>query len=440
MKKVFLFSLIFIVPFVSGAQVDKLFKKVKDKVNYRVDKNVNKAIDKSLDEAEQSVKNGGNAGGSSSTPSTPSASTNGSPVNSTTGTATPPAGLKSYARYDFVPGEKIIYTNDFASDNMGELPTGWNSNGSGAVVTIDGQKGNWAQFYQNSVYLTDNKESFTENFTVEFDLILRRQNPKAAFPQFAFGFFSSGTESTTSNEFLKEYAKNFATELKIQPYDNNGSHIHFESLEAYKRFLNTDIKKTPELEKQFNKVIHVAMQVQKERLRIWMNEEKLYDLPKAIKAGTDFNQLFFAVKRYGGPDDEIGYNVTNIKIAKGIPDTRHKLIEEGAFSTTGILFDVNTATIKPESNGVLTEIAGILKKHSDVKIKIAGHTDSDGTDAANLELSRKRAAAVKDALVKDFGIDAVRIETEGKGETTPVADNKTKEGKAANRRVEFIKL
>jgi len=146
------------------------------------------------------------------------------------------------------------------------------------------------------------------------------------------------------------------------------------------------------------------------------------------------------VKRYGGADSEVGYNVTNIKIAKGIPDTRHKLIDEGAFSTTGILFDVNTATIKPESNGVLTEIAGILKKHADVKIKIVGHTDSDGSDASNLELSRKRSGAVKDALVKDFGIDASRIETEGKGESSPVANNKTKEGKAGNRRVEFIKL
>ena len=160
MKRVWLFSLIFVLPFVSVGQVDKLFKKVKDKVNYRVDKNVNKAIDKSLDEAEQSVKNGGNSGGATSTSTNNNTAPN-TPDNPATSTV-----LKSYARYDFVPGEKVIYANDFATDNMGELPTGWNSNGSGAVVSISGQKGNWAQFYQNSVYLTDNKESFTENFTV----------------------------------------------------------------------------------------------------------------------------------------------------------------------------------------------------------------------------------------------------------------------------------
>jgi outer membrane protein OmpA-like peptidoglycan-associated protein len=103
------------------------------------------------------------------------------------------------------------------------------------------------------------------------------------------------------------------------------------------------------------------------------------------------------------------------------------------------LFDVNAATIKPESAGVLKEVAGVLSQYKDIKVMIIGHTDSDGSDAANLTLSQKRAAAVKDALVTDYSIDASRIETDGKGESAPVADNKTKEGKAANRRVEFVK-
>ena len=105
-----------------------------------------------------------------------------------------------------------------------------------------------------------------------------------------------------------------------------------------------------------------------------------------------------------------------------------------------ILFDVNAATIKPESNGVLKEIAGALKANPGFKVKIIGHTDSDGSDASNLELSKKRSDAVKNALVNDFGIDASVLQTDGKGETQPVADNKTKEGKAQNRRVEFVKL
>jgi outer membrane protein OmpA-like peptidoglycan-associated protein len=81
-----------------------------------------------------------------------------------------------------------------------------------------------------------------------------------------------------------------------------------------------------------------------------------------------------------------------------------------------------------------------MKENAGLKVKIVGHTSSDGDDAANLELSKKRAAAIKDALVKDHKIEEARLQTEGKGETQPVGDNKTKEGQVQNRRVEFIKL
>jgi outer membrane protein OmpA-like peptidoglycan-associated protein len=75
-----------------------------------------------------------------------------------------------------------------------------------------------------------------------------------------------------------------------------------------------------------------------------------------------------------------------------------------------------------------------------MKLKIVGHTDADGDNTSNLELSRKRAEAVKNALASVYGIDASRLATEGKGETEPVSDNGTSDGKAQNRRVEFIKI
>jgi OOP family OmpA-OmpF porin len=426
MKKNIIIFLFAIVPLASSAQLGGLINKTKNKIsnktNSRIDNKVDGEIDKALDAIE------GNKG--QSTNSTPAAAQK--TADST--------GMQLYSKYDFVPGEQIVYSNDFAADAMGELPIGWNSNGTGAVVTLQGIGGNWAQLNQNSAYLTDNKTVFGENFTVEFDLVLRRTNPKAPFAQIAFGVLTSGSYDPGANELLKDYATNFATELKIQPYDNGASHIHLHTLQGGDRYLSTDIKKFPSLEQFYNKVIHVAMQVQKERLRIWFNETKLYDLPKAIVAGTTINQLYFNVKRYGGEDAEVGYTVGNIKIAKGLPDTRHKLVEEGKFSTTGILFDVNSAGIKPESNGVLKEIADVLNKYPDIKVNIIGHTDSDGNDAANMELSKKRAEAVKQVLAKEFGVPASRMESDGKGEISPVGDNKTKEGKAQNRRVEFIKL
>ena len=81
-----------------------------------------------------------------------------------------------------------------------------------------------------------------------------------------------------------------------------------------------------------------------------------------------------------------------------------------------------------------------LKENPDLKVKIIGHTDSDRDDKSNLDLSKQRALAVKNALINEFGIDGSRMETDGKGEVEPADKNSTAEGKANNRRVEFIKF
>jgi len=82
----------------------------------------------------------------------------------------------------------------------------------------------------------------------------------------------------------------------------------------------------------------------------------------------------------------------------------------------------------------------VLKENADMKVKIVGHTDADGADAANLDLSKRRAASVKTTLAKEFGIDESRMDTDGKGESQPIDKNDSPAGKANNRRVEFIKL
>ena len=113
---------------------------------------------------------------------------------------------------------------------------------------------------------------------------------------------------------------------------------------------------------------------------------------------------------------------------------------DGKLITYGIYFDVNKDVVKPESYGTLKEIAGILNEVPGVKVKIFGHTDSDGDDTKNMDLSKRRAASVKVELAKSFGVNADRLETDGLGESKPVAPNDTPVNKALNRRVEFIKL
>jgi len=116
-----------------------------------------------------------------------------------------------------------------------------------------------------------------------------------------------------------------------------------------------------------------------------------------------------------------------------------KIIAQGKFISRDILFDVGKASIKERSFVEISRIASFMKEHPEIRFSIEGHTDSQGDANANIVLSRKRAKAIKESLVK-FGINENRLETEGYGESKPVDTNATVEGRANNRRVEFIPL
>ena len=146
-----------------------------------------------------------------------------------------------------------------------------------------------------------------------------------------------------------------------------------------------------------------------------------------------------AGKVYLKSDGGYGFLIKNFRLAAGGDDKYNKIVTDGKFITHGILFDVNKSTIKPESMGALNEIAKLMKDHADLKFEINGHTDSDGKADANLKLSQDRAEAVK-AKLTEMGISNERLATKGFGATKPIDKNDTAEGKANNRRVEFVKI
>lgn len=428
MKRLLPIVLVLLVPFATQAQFGRLTNKIKSKATQRADAQADKAIDNTLDKIEGKENN-----------STTKAEQKPNQQSIPEATAVEENTVTSFSKYDFIPGEQIIYYDDFAQEAIAELPMSWNTNGSGEMVTFGTIPGKWLRMHKPFVYLASNEKVFPENYTVEFDVVMQLKNNGWLFPAFTFGLFSSKDEPFNGNKFLRDYEKYASVITEIIPGASKTSRASVSSTVDNKSWFDSDAKTLSTLDQYYGKPIHIAMQVQKERFRIWINEEKAFDIPKAVPLAYKMNQLMFKIGTTNYAEEQYGMYISNIKIATGKADTRHKLIEEGKFSTTAILFDVNSATIKPESAGVLKEIAAILKENASVKIKIIGHTDDDGNDVANLTLSQKRAASVKNALVTEYGIDAASIETDGKGESKPVADNKTKEGKAANRRVEFIK-
>lgn len=112
--------------------------------------------------------------------------------------------------------------------------------------------------------------------------------------------------------------------------------------------------------------------------------------------------------------------------------------ETGKVAIYGILFDTASATIKPESKPSLDQIAALLKKDAKLTLHLVGHTDGQGKLEANFDLSKRRAEAVKAALVKDYGIAGTRLTANGVASLAPVAANTSDEGRARNRRVELV--
>lgn len=431
MKQIII-ALILLAPCMGKAQ-SGLLEKIKNRAKAKAEQRVVNRADKEMDKALDDIEGKGTAAKQNGNSNTPAA-------KEETGEKEAAPSITAYSKYDFVPGEKIVYAEDFSQDEIGELPLGWNTAGKAELVTLDAYPGRWLRLYQNAMYLTSNKDTFSRNFTMEFDLILQLKSIGYSYPQLSVGVLASSTLAPNDNELLERFNRFQAMHVQIRPSEGNNSSSYLETAVDGKKFFMSETQSIANIEKYYHKVSHIAMQVQGPRVRVWINGEKRFDLPMAMPTDYIFNQLFFKLHHSSHKDEQVGVFIGNLKVATGKPDTRHKLVEEGKFSTTGILFNVNAAVIKPESAGVLKEIADVLKKFPELKVMIVGHTDSDGQDAANLSLSQKRAAAVKESLVKEYGIDASRLQTDGKGEKEPVGDNKTKEGKAQNRRVEFIKV
>ena len=429
MKKLLLLMIACSVIIAGNAQVLKrLGDRAKQKLERKAGDKVDDAIDKSVDDATKPKPKSDNG---------ESTSDSGNGETPTTSVSAGKSGsLKSYSRYDFVPGEKIMYSEDFAPEVIGEFPAKWNTNGSAEVVTIDGISGKWLKLQEATKYESSMKTNLPENYTVEFDVLLH-YNEDRGVPWLTVGL---------KGDILPGHSYGPQSELTLAP--NNGptekrDAVWYRSLTKKGDMLLDATKKNLGVIMSHNQKkvpVHVAIWVQKERIRVWMNEEKVYDLPKGVAGDAVMNKLIFDMSNYGGNTADYNYFLSNIKVAAAAPDSRSKLITEGKWSTTGILFDVNSDKIRPTSYGVLKQIADVLAENADVKVKIIGHTDSDGKDDANLELSKKRAAAVKQALVSEFKIDGDRLQTDGAGESKPVGENNTSEGKAQNRRVEFVKL
>lgn len=429
MKKIILFTTLSLGVFPSQAQIfDRIRNKVQQKVNEKIDESIDQATRKKKKETPAETP-------PADTPK-PADAPASPPAGSPAGPAAGPVSITSYSRFDFVPGERILVQEDFSQDAVGDFPAQWNTRSGAEIVTVSNRPGKWLRLAQDGTFYPEYlEEDLPENFTLTADLMAT--NGIAGIGKLTLSLFQA---KSTDEKF--EWGDDDATsstpnfKLHLSPKSSGGGQLDYSSNVIGSQHRNN----LPQFNVPQKNYVRLSLWRQKQRVRVYLDSTKVLDLPRALDAGALLNTLTFSAYAPDFDKKDGAFFVGNIQLAVGAPDTRNKLITEGKFSTRGITFGVNSADIRPESFGTLQDIANVLKENASVRVRVVGHTDADGADAANLELSRRRADSVRETLAGVFGIAKDRIETDGKGEAEPADSNDTPAGKANNRRVEFIRL
>jgi len=392
--------MLFAVTFLTVAANSQLLKKIGDKIkNKTEEKTVNEAA--KTDESAKPGDNSSSSDNDTKTTNNTAAAKDSTPAN--------PTSFKTYANYDFIPGDKIIFEDNFSDDPDGEFPSHWDLlNGQGILNKINSEEafcltdGN----YVRVMPLLKKKKYLGDQFTIEFDTYCTEG---------AYGVRIHLTDSTKQD-------------IVTLQTNSGGVDCNFPE----DRSLTGSFPEEMKYDNYFNKWHHYAIAFKNGQVKVYCDATRVLVIPNCNAApdmiqfagiGSVENPIIFKNIRVaeGGGMNQLGKKFTDTKII-----------------THGINFDVNKTVIKPESMGTLNGIVQIMKENPEIKFEVGGHTDSDGDDASNQKLSQQRADAVRNQLIT-MGVDAGRLTSKGYGETKPIADNKTFEGKANNRRVEFVK-
>ena len=325
---------------------------------------------------------------------------------------------------DFVPGNVVIFEDNLQGEQLGEFPSKWDLIENNAeVAKMNGKMA--IKFEHGSdteitpLIKDGNKKYLPEFYTLEFD------------------FFATGKEDTNTAYRLYLNSEN----------DRHNSCIWFSqdrmTWDIQKPNSDDNVNGNASLGDimELNDWNHFALSFNKRALKVYVNGKRIINIPNA-KAMD-----WFSVETEFW-EDHIDY-ITNIRLAKGgvelydrnaqsMTPIEKAIAETGKFVTNNILFETGKATLKPESMAEIQKVADYMKKNPTARFEVQGHTDNQGSDKINDPLSQQRSEAVVKAL-EGLGVDGFNLKAVGKGSHEPVADNKTEEGRAKNRRVEFIK-
>jgi len=307
---------------------------------------------------------------------------------------------------DFVPGEKVFFFDDFSDMAGDEPPAHWKVRGGTAELRVAGNLRELAIHHDST--LTPNLTSMPRNFTLDYQMLF------ADHWQLARWLFPDKTGKIVMTfAARRNYGALWVT-------INAGDEQIYDG----------------QTKENFTQPVRMEYSMQNGRMRVYLNGERVCDVNQIQIPEIQPPHLEIAM----GENRDASYvGLRAVRFAETTPDFGQMITSTGKFVTHGILFDTDSDRLKPESASVIKSIARGLEMNPNLKVEIDGHTDSTGAAEHNMDLSKRRAEAVKTVLVSQFNVDASRLTAKGFGSTKPIDSNNTPQGKANNRRVEFVR-
>lgn len=394
----------------------RIANRVKEKVTDKIEQKIDNAIDGAID--------GVTEGKTDDADSKDAAAAD---------TYDPQAGA---AKSDFVRGDAVMFEDDMQGEQVGEFPSKWDLvRGNAEIATIQGQK--CIALIDGDGWITPLvkggiKNYLGDEFTVEFDMLFD-DRPKDGAPNIEFDFMHESqrhdNEIFTVHWSMVSDKQTFDCEY-VRPTDEGWTSTEGHTSAHEVATVND------------GRWHHYALSFNKRAIKFYVDGNRVINVPNA-KAGAGWFTIWS-----GGKNDRPTY-VKNVVVAKGavalyernatdMSAVEKAIQETGKFVTNNILFETAKATLKPESMAEIQKVADYMKKNPTARFEVQGHTDNQGSDAVNDPLSQQRAEAVVKAL-EGMGVDGFNLKAVGKGSHEPIADNKTEDGRAKNRRVEFVK-